>query len=533
MSNNINGTGGAGNIKWSRDLATRLDEKDGKKDGKISASVWNGYLSEMGSKGNRIQNYITVDNAVKSFDYYKSKKDKDVVDWNNWEAILNNGKKTPPTPVKPKEDDLTPIAETPEDPTGVDETPETPNTPDTNAPVGTYTEGKGISNGADGIIDKAAQGELGDCWLITGLMSLSETKWGRQAIKDAMQINPDTGDIKITLKGAYRNQKVFTVTKSELEAAKQSGKYSHGDDDVLAFELAIEKYRKQFGETLDGGHEEEVFRLITGSHNTQFIESKGGMRSLIQKAKADPDKYAISANFELGTGAGRDKYHAYNVSRFETGPDGVNYVILTNPWVSNREIKMTEEEFVSRAYEMQVLANPTGKTSAYQNNADGKIGNTTSSRKNLDNNVASAIYAVANSDPQLIKDCIKVNSNGSITVTLKGVGKSYTISAKELDKARDSGRYTQGDDDVLALEIAMEKYGKEKEYGDVRIDDSAGLDGWAVRAGTEIYGISDSTAIFLLTGQKNMYAKLDDEGKYTISDSPVRLKGIDPNILLG
>lgn len=366
-------------------------------------------------------------------------------------------------------------------------------------------------NEADGFIDSVAQGRTGDCWLISGLNALSETQWGRDAIKEAIDIQPN-GDIKITLKGAYGKKKQFTVTKQELDRAKDSEKYSSGDIDVLAIELAVEKYRKQFRETLHGGQEEEIFRLITGSRNTQRIESKQGMKNLIQKAKANPEKYAITANFVIRND---QTAHAYNVSRFETSDDGTKYVILTNPWDARTEIKITEEEFLKYAYELQVLANPKGNSMTSEVDSDGEIGSTTSSKKGNDFNVAPAIHAVANTNPQIIKDSIHKDGKGNINVTLKGVDLTYTITPKELAKAKDSGNYTQGDDDVIALEIAMEKYGAEQ-WGSVGLAESIIYAG-TQRAGTTIYGISDQQAIFLLTGQDNMCAVLDGD-KYVMKN---------------
>lgn len=367
---------------------------------------------------------------------------------------------------------------------------------------------------ADGYIDPSVQQGSGDCWLLSGLNALTETQWGRDAIKQAINVKPN-GDILITFKGAYGKKKQFLITKSELDAAKNNSKYSRGDMDVLAIELAVEKYRRQFGETLDGGQEEEIFRLITGSHNTQTIESKGGIKNIIQKAKANPGKYIISANFYLGKEAGRDEYHAYNVSRFETDEYGQNWVILTNPWDSRREIRITEEEFMKYVVEIQILANPKGNTKTASVNSDGKIGNTKGAKKGTDGNVAAAIHAVANMNPNIIKDSISHDSSGNIRVTLKGVGETFIVTPQEIAKAKDSGKYTEDDDDVIALEIAMEKYGK-KRYQNQGLAETPMFAGF-VQAGTDIYGISDTTAIFLLTGQENKYAVLDKDGKYQIS----------------
>lgn len=91
-SNNVNSVNNSNNVKWSKQLAKQLDAVDGKKDGKISASVWNGYLSDIGSNGNRIKNFINLSNAEKSFDYYNTTKDKGKINYNNWETQLTNYK---------------------------------------------------------------------------------------------------------------------------------------------------------------------------------------------------------------------------------------------------------------------------------------------------------------------------------------------------------------------------------------------------------------------------------------------------------
>ena len=91
----VGGVSGGNNAQWNKKLADQLDAADGKKDGKISASVWNGFIKHTGSSGNKIKWSITVDNASKSFSYYDAKKDAGKVDWDNWEdmyATFSKGK---------------------------------------------------------------------------------------------------------------------------------------------------------------------------------------------------------------------------------------------------------------------------------------------------------------------------------------------------------------------------------------------------------------------------------------------------------
>lgn len=488
------------------DIWQKLDAKDGS-DGKITKNIWDEFRNVIGM-GNTINNYITEQNALKSIKYYLKNISEEVAQkLANYIGISSSDEKL--TPIEPQDEVEEPIENNPPR-DNVDETVQD----DTHTDA---TDTYNPADKADGFIDPTVQQSTGDCWLLSGLNALSETQWGRDAIKQAINIKQN-GDIVITLKGAYGKKKQFLITKSELEVNKNNPKYSKGDMDVLAIELAVEKYRKQFGETLDGGQEEEIFRLITGSHNTQTIQSKQGIKSTLQKAKANPEKYVISANFYLGKEAGRDAYHAYNVSRFETDEYGQNWVILTNPWDARREIRITESEFSKYAVEIQVIANPNGNTKTTPINSDGKIGTTKGGKKGVDGPVAAAIHAVANMNSQIIKDSISRDNKGNIKVTLKGVGETFTITQKEIAKAKDSGKYTEGDDDVIAIEIAIEKYGKKKYQtnGLADVPVFAGL----VQSGTDLYGISDTTVIRLLTGQDNKYAVLDDKGKYQVSDSP-------------
>lgn len=504
------------------DIWKKLDAKDGS-DGKITKSIWDEFRSVIGT-GKTINNYITEANAVKSIKYYLKNMPEEIKTklgsylGISQATIVNSQEELTPTISQVEPDEGPSEAQALETQEIVEENPDThTKRKNTNSPQLT----------ADGYIDPSTQGISGDCWLLSGLSALSETQWGRDAIKEAINIK-ENGDIIITLKGAYGNKKQFKITSSELEAAKNNNKYSTGDIDVLAIELAVEKYRKQFGETLDGGFNEEVFRLITGSHNTQRISEKNNIKGLLNKAKANPEKYAISACFYLGESAGRDAYHAYNVARFEIDENGRNIVVLTNPWDSRREIRITEEEFMKYIVDIEVLANPKGNTQSPSTSSDGKIGATRSARKGTDFSVAPAIHAVAKAYPDIIRESIHHDTSGNFRITLKGVNKTYSVSAKEIAKAKDSGRYTEGDDDIIALEIAMEKYGKEKYHieGLAEASMSTGM----IQAGTEIYGISDTRAIFLLTGINNKYANLDENNQYIIADYPQQY---NPNLTKG
>ena len=55
---------------YARNIATRLDEKDGNKDNKITASVWNDFVKDKGGKQLKYSPFISLENAQKSISSY-------------------------------------------------------------------------------------------------------------------------------------------------------------------------------------------------------------------------------------------------------------------------------------------------------------------------------------------------------------------------------------------------------------------------------------------------------------------------------
>ncbi len=107
----VSGVSGGNNTPWNKKLAEQLDEADGKKDGKISANIWNGFIKHTGSSGNKIKWSINVENAAKSFSYYDTTKDSGKVDWNCWEQMYvsfsgKSGKKEETVPVEPETENV-------------------------------------------------------------------------------------------------------------------------------------------------------------------------------------------------------------------------------------------------------------------------------------------------------------------------------------------------------------------------------------------------------------------------------------------
>lgn len=145
----------------------------------------------------------------------------------------------------------------------------------------------------DGHFDTAYQIGKGDCYLLASINALSQTEEGqeilRQNITESVNKNGEkvytitfpgaeiaraslingTGEVKM---GKLPADKVhiqgsYTVTEAELEAAaKRAGKdYSAGDKDVLLYEIAYEKYRKDVAQTIkDNNLNPNKTRYIAG-----------------------------------------------------------------------------------------------------------------------------------------------------------------------------------------------------------------------------------------------------------------------------
>lgn len=75
---------------------------------------------------------------------------------------------------------------------------------------------------------------------------------------------------------------------------------------------------------------------------------------------------------------------------------------------------------------------------------------------------------------EIISNSITVNDDNTVTVTFRGIGVSYTITADEIARydtdSNTSDKYSNGDNDVLVMELAVEKLWKDINRGKVTLD---------------------------------------------------------------
>lgn len=193
----------------------------------------------------------------------------------------------------------------------------------------------------DGKFDTAYQIGKGDCYLLASINSLSQTEEGQKLLQQNVKVSTnDKGEKVYTISfpgaanarealisgkgnasiGQLPEDKVhiqgsYTITEAELnDAAKRAGKdYSAGDKDVLLFEVAYDKYRKDVaqtikdnridprktkyvaglgisnvsGDTLSGGNAAEATYILTGK------------KSLVYENKSNIPTCYVDSNMQM------------------------------------------------------------------------------------------------------------------------------------------------------------------------------------------------------------------------------------------
>ncbi len=225
----------------------------------------------------------------------------------------------------------------------------------------------------DGNIDYTRQSLEGNCWLLSGLNSLSYTEEGKDAIKDAISVNDD-GSVDVYFKGI---DKSYNVTLDEL---KKDHFFRCGDDDVSAINIAMRKYRQdlvdgeRFGDNyylnytsantqngllVEGGHSQTVWQLF-GFDNYQDCvygdSTYSDYDNLFNEYKNDQNNsvltFTIRQNESLNladSGAKLDilSSHAYTIKEIEKNDNQENIVVIVNPYNSKMEYKIKESDFKS------------------------------------------------------------------------------------------------------------------------------------------------------------------------------------------
>ncbi|MBR6098124.1 hypothetical protein IKP85_00080 [bacterium] len=212
-------------------------------------------------------------------------------------------------------------------------------------------------NAPNGKIDQNfGQGAAGDCWLIAAIKGIAKTPKGKELLNNSIKANPD-GSITVTLKGV---NKTYRISKQELEKGKS--KYSYGDPDVRAIEIAIEKYIKDsnilgignpsnnFKSDTEGNTSSLAFYLLTGKGDMSIPERMVRLPIDCWFSDEQIDNFNKPNHVAIVAAAFKDpvevpggillSHHAYTVARSDA-----NNVYLINPWDTSKEFAVSRRLF--------------------------------------------------------------------------------------------------------------------------------------------------------------------------------------------
>lgn len=149
----------------------------------------------------------------------------------------------------------------------------------------TPVEDQPYDNGVNGEIDEpVSQGATGDCWVLTGILSLTATAEGKALIKSSLEIQKN-GDVIVNFKGLGYSVRVTAaeIKKHDTDDIKNDA-FSNGDNDMLVFELAVEKLFEQHPELKttygyeEGGKGDDKY-ITQGGFGNDLVEWLSGNKA--------------------------------------------------------------------------------------------------------------------------------------------------------------------------------------------------------------------------------------------------------------
>ena len=201
------------------------------------------------------------------------------------------------------------------------------------------------------------QNAVGDCWLLSGIKSISNNPASLKILNDNLKYNEDDGSVSVTLKGV---NKTITVSREELYG---SSELSKGDLDIRAIEIATNKhFQEEYHKSskslckisppradINGNSSVKAYELllgIKGEHKpvrqdnvSDFVNNyiKDNNHLVVVSRHYKPDERTID-------GKGKNvlvySHHAYSVA----GADD-KFVYIINPHDSSKKIPLTYKQF--------------------------------------------------------------------------------------------------------------------------------------------------------------------------------------------
>lgn len=225
---------------------------------------------------------------------------------------------------------------------------------------------------------------------------------------------------------------VAALSTSEF-AAKDDTTLSTDDLDLL-YQNAMEAVNSSF---VNMGNKTE-FHYENGDKTTINLDNKGNISSKsVEEYNEDGSKTSVSYDYsgKIITTSNYDEQG--RVTQVSRDADGIeDDYIKTFTYNDDGSKSITTEDFIgtsTRVYD--TTGNLVSKDVQYNYDSDGVIDDT-KQRSIGDCWVLAGVNSLRDSaiGAQMLKDSIQQNDDGSVTVTLKGVGKEYTYSAEEIIK---------------------------------------------------------------------------------------------------
>ena len=204
-----------------------------------------------------------------------------------------------------------------------------------------------FERGLNGKIDEPVyQGENGNCWFVSGILSMSYVENAAERFKNSMDIQKG-GSAYMSFPG---DNKVYRVSRSDMEkynvpVSAKTSDYSRGDDDMLAAELACEKRIADKNPKVNysmqtGGNPYYVYKLYD-AEDVAIPKTDDSFRKALDNAMNNPNSYALSFGIVNKGIPGLKTGHSYAIKKVDN-----KTVTFVDPWEYTKEITMSKSDFI-------------------------------------------------------------------------------------------------------------------------------------------------------------------------------------------
>ena len=232
----------------------------------------------------------------------------------------------------------------------------------------------------DGNFSFSWQEATGDCWLLSAINSLANSKGCNEILKNSLEYQDDKvifhthfGDYEITTEEILIAQRA-KIEKEDEEGTMFMPKYSTGDDDVLLIELGVEKVRKDILDgklnisstdftawdapivknkenPLDIGFSSELIYYLTGNRSL-YTSSNLAKEMILDNFAKNHDNLSLQGAFkeekEIEDING-NKYYLVSEHSYTIADVNNESVTIINPNNSEKRITLKKEDFMKNS----------------------------------------------------------------------------------------------------------------------------------------------------------------------------------------